>query len=405
MILKGKHRLFLAASGEAALKIAADQKIDLAYLDIRMPGLDGIETLTRLREIDPALEIIMVTAVNDVQKASQAIRRGARDYVVKPFDVARIQKLTEQAILKRTILLHGLSAQRSLKREEELVLGQSQKIKEIHHILKTIKEDEKVLILGEAGTEKEALARLVHTSSKERDFPFKALYLSHDMSFPEIKALLFGKESGQSTVEMKAQAGILEEARGGSVFIDNLECLPEEILKVLSEKQFTRLGGDNLIPLEARLIGGGAPDLFSQKRETFEFFSQVLLELPPLRERITDLPQLIEHYLDKYARLYGKNVVLSPLLSEALTGYSWPGNIRELENVLRKLVAFAKSGEIHLEDIPFDILLKGPGSPGSDFLIAFEKDFIETTLEKNQQDREKTAALLGVKPAVLETKI
>lgn len=405
LILEGKHKVFLAASGEASLKIISDQKINMVYLDIRMPGLNGLETLKRMKEIDPDLEVIMVTAVNEVQKASEAIKLGARDYVVKPFDVDHIQKLTEQILRKKSILKQGLAAQKNIYKEPRELIGQSEKITGISKTIQKLKNNERILILGEPGTEKELVASIIHSQSKRSDFPFKLVSLSQEMSLPEIKSLLFGKEKGASTVEIAAQSGLLEEAKEGSIFIDNLERLPKEIFKAIAAQKFARLGSATSIPLEARLMGGASPDFANRNKEAFDFFSEVLIEIPPLRERISDLPLLVNYFLEKQSAQYKKEIKIPPSVLDVLTSYSWPGNIQELEGLIKLVFLSSRSEEINLEDLPLDILLKAPGSLGSDFLSTFEKEYVRRVFENTNQDKERAASLLGIKPQVLETLI
>lgn len=356
LILEGKYKVLLAASGEGALKTITDQKVDLVYLDIRMPGLDGLETLKRMKEIDPELEIVMVTAVNDVQKASEAIKLGARDYIVKPFDVESVLKMTESILRRKMLLREG---EEITKRVPQLI-GQSEKMAKISRsIQKIAAEEARVLILGEPGTEKEVIAELIHRSSNRADFPFQTLNLSAQRSSSEIKIKLFGTAKGSTTVELRKITGLLEKVRGGTVFLNHIEYLPAEIISEL--------------PTEVRLISGSnLIDLSEKSKEIFDFFSEVLISIPPLRERISDLPLLINHLLERFSEKYGKEVSeVSPEALEALSNYSWPGNIAELEALMGKLAIAIPSNKITTEDLPIDILLCSSGAPGSEYLEKF----------------------------------
>lgn len=353
LILEDKYKVLQAASGEAALKNAADQKIDLVYLDIRMPGLDGLETLKMLKNIDPDLEIIMVTAVNDVQKASQAVKLGAREYIVKPFDVNNVLKLTEQILRRKSILSEGEEIQKKTGKRAPELIGQHEKIIKILKTIEKIKNDEKVLISGEAGTEKELVARIIHEKSGRADLPFRSIHLSYEMSLLEIKSLLFGREKG---------AGLFEQAKSGTVFINNLESLPEEIFKT--------------IPIEARLIGGANSDPSVKNKGFFEFFSAALIEIPPLRERTSDIPLLVNHFLKKLNAQYGIEVKISIPALEALAAYSWPGNTQELESLMERLVLSCANNQISLENLPIDILLETTEGSGSGFISTFEREYI-----------------------------
>lgn len=390
LILEGKYKLFLAASGEAALKITVDQKIDLVYLDIRMPGLNGLETLKRIKEIDPSVEVIMVTAVNDVQKASEAVKLGAKDYIVKPFDVDVILKMAETVLRRKSLVREGKEAQKTTPQ----LIGQSEKIIEITKIIEKIaSKDLRVLILGEPGTEKEIVAELIHTGSPRAASPFRVYDLSAQLSPSEIRTNLFGMGKGSTTIELEKISGLFEEARGGTVFLNHIEYLPPDLTAFQT--------------VEARLIAGSNLAEFPEKsRESFDFFSEVLITLPPLRERTSDLPLLIKYYLDKFSEKYGKEgMEISPEAEELFSNYAWPGNTEELESLLERLVITAPDAKINTADLPFDLLLKSPGAPGSDYLSAFEKDYIQKVFDSTGRDQEKTSALLGIGPALLESKI
>lgn len=406
LILEDKYKVLQAASGEAALKTAADQKVDIVYLDIRMPGLDGLETLKRIKEIDPGLEIIMVTALNDVQKANQAVKLGARDYVVKPFDVHNILKLTEQILRKKSILGEGNEVQKKTAKSALELIGQNEKIVRIQKSIDKIKKDERVLILGEAGTEKETIARIIHQKSDRAHFPFRSIYLSQERSPREIKAMLFGQGKGSTTIDLEAKVGLLEEAKDGTLFMSNLESLPEDIFKTISSLKFSRLGPSSRpIPIEARLIGGANLDLSLKNKGLFDFFSAVFIEIPPLRERSSDIPLLVNRFIEKQNTRYGKDMKITPPALEALINYSWPGNTQELEYLMERLALACSDHQILLEDLPLHILLKTSQGAGSNFLSTFEKEYIQSIFEKSGKNKEKTAAFLGVNPILLETKL
>jgi two-component system response regulator AtoC len=371
-----------------------------------MPGLNGLETLKRIKEITPFLETIMVTAVNDIQKASEAIKLGARDYVVKPFEVEQIIKITEQLLRKKSILNEGTKASSAQEKTPPQLLGQSDKILKVLDDIEKIKKDERVLILGEAGVEKEAAARILHEKSSRSNFPFLAFSLSEEMPLSKIRNILFGQEKGASTVDLKSQSGILEQSREGTLFIDNLECLPEEIFKAFSSLEFSRTGSSTKSPIQSRLIGGGASDLAVRNKEIFNFFSQILIEIPPLRERISDLPILVNNFIELFSSRYQKELKITPSALSALSDYPWPGNVMELESLIERFFLFpGASREIRPEDLPLDILLKSSGNIGGDFLSRFEKEYIRTVFEKSGKDKEAASLLLGINPTVLETKI
>jgi DNA-binding NtrC family response regulator len=404
LILEGRYKLFLAASGEAAVKMVADQKFDLVYLDIRMPGMDGLETLRKIKSIDADTEVIMVTAVNDIQKASEAVRHGAHDYVVKPFDVDRISNLTEQVLRRKSILHQGGQSHKNLIKIVPELVGQGEKIVSVLNTIDKIKDDERVLIVGEAGTEKEIIARLIHEKSGRSSFPFVSANLYAHLPLQKIRNSLFGFGKGESTANLEGRSGLFEQARKGTLFINNLETLPQEIFETITELEFSRGASTAKIPIEARIIGAALPGLEQKSRQIFDFFSQILIEVPPLRERSSDIFLLINHLLEKYSLQYEHEIKIDSPALEVLTNYSWPGNTRQLENLLERLVFSNPGNSITLNDLPLDILLNGSPA-GSEYISVFEKEYIKKALEQNHGNKEKTAAFLGVPPVFLDTKI
>lgn len=381
LILEGRYELLLAASGEAALKIIADQPVDLAFLDIRMPGLNGLETLRQIKELNPAVEIVMVTAVNDVSKANEAIRHGARDYVVKPFDVNGILKLTEQLLRRKAILAEGSRLKQAAQVGIELFSLQG--------ALDQVKGAKRVLLIGETGTEKAGFARLLDPNCQ-------VLSLSSDLPLSRIKTLLFGRDQGASTADLQSETGILERGKNGTIFIDNLELLPAELLTKLKSASFTREGGETKIDFTGRLIGGA--------RKKIDSFADLEIALPPLRERPADIPLLLNFFLEQFNSLYGREVKIELAAIEALSGYSWPGNIEELKQVVTRLVLGARGQTAGLNDLPLAILAKEGRPAEGDYLAEFEKSYIGRIMEATANQPDAAAAILGIAPQVLAAK-
>ncbi|MDI6731395.1 MAG: sigma-54 dependent transcriptional regulator [Candidatus Margulisbacteria bacterium] len=404
LILTGLYQVQTAASGEAALKIISGQKFDLAFLDIRMPGLDGLETLKKIKEIDPNLEIIMVTAVNDMRKASEAIKLGARDYVIKPFDVNQILKLIEKILLRKSLLGESHALLHSFPLKCRDLIGQSEKFLALLETAAKMKGSQPVLILGEMGTEKETLAEFIHNSSLSKGI-FLKLVLSSEMPPQKIKALLFGQEKGSNVVELQGQSGLLELAKGGTLYIENLDALPAEISKILPSGQFIRNGGTASLPIEARIIASACPDFASKNQFLAEFFDSHVLSIPPLRERLADIPLIIDRLLEKFSTIYKTEHLFTPAAREALANYLWPGNVLELESVIERIFLTAPVKEIDVINLPIDILLSFSSGAGGNFLPAFEEGYVQKIFKKNHSDKDKTAAILGVNPAFLESRI
>lgn len=397
LILEEKYKVVLAASGEAALKAVSDQKLDMAYLDIRMPGMDGIEALARIREIDPDLEVVMVTAVNDVQNASKAIKIGARDYVVKPFDVDHILKLTEQILSKKAIQKEKVTAQ---KKTADFV-GLDNVLKAVSKI----KNDERVLILGEPGTEKEIVASIIHEKSDRSKAQFTSTHPSSLISLKELTTLFLGQGKGATIAELTGKSGLFEQLKSGTLFIDNLEALPSSVALAISNGEFSRDGSQTKIKIEARLVAGAMPDLAEKNRALFDLFAARVINIPPLRERSGDLPLLIKHFANKYNDEYGKDISFSPDTIDALSAYQWPGNTQELACLIERYVLSMNKRIVEVEDLPLDVLLKTTHGAGSEFISKFEKEYIQKVYEEKGKNKAKTASFLGITPTVLEVKL
>lgn len=373
LILSDKYNVMVAASGEAALKYLEDNDISLVYLDIRMPGMNGIETLQRIKMLKPSQEVIMVTAVNDVQRASEAIKLGARDYVVKPFDVKQIQKMTEDLIRRKGLL--EVSKSVTLP-EEEALIGTSERIARIRESLPKLKKKTSgVLILGEEGVEKEDVARALSESG------FTALDLK-ELRPAQIKELIFAEKAGK-----------------GVLFIDNIELLPRELQKILSESE-----------LSQRLVCGTSLNLKEQdfNKALFEKISEDVIDIPPLRERLTDIKVMARAYLERANLKYNKSLKdISPEALDLLVSYSWPGNVSQLKELIENLVLSCGFPIVQPEDLPLSIIIeKESFSPVSleDLYSKFEQELLRYVLSKTGS-KQRAAEVLGIKSAVLEAKL
>jgi two-component system response regulator HydG len=327
----------------------------------------------------------MVTAVNDVRKASEAIQRGARDYLIKPFDVEAIIRMTER-ILRR----------KALARESDLLTGQARpqligRSEKIESVIQQAKKlaagDTRVLIEGEPGTEKEEIARLIHENSPRRELPFKSFYLSSALPAETTRARLYGRESGRTTAELKKESGLLDEVRGGTLFLSRIEQLKGKPPATA-----------------ARLIGAtDRSDLAAVNREIFDHFAEAVLTIPPLRARLGDLPVLVERYLAQFNRQHGRRISrTAPAALEIMAAYHWPGNTMELRLMIERAVLKAAEEEIAVHDLPLDLLLKNGKAHGRDYPALFEKSYIKKLREVSGLDRAGLAAVLQVKASYLE---
>jgi DNA-binding NtrC family response regulator len=394
LILEGKYKVVTAASGEGGLKFATDQKIDLAFLDIRMPGLNGLETLARIKKIDPTIEVIMVTAVNDVQKASEAIKLGARDYIIKPFDVEAVLKMAENILRRKALMREGTNLQKVVQKKTPELIGHNDQIVKINNFIENLPaKNIRVLILGETGTEKEVVARLIHEKSHRAAAPFIAFNLSAQMTAKEIALKLFGQGKGSTVVDLEKNSGLIDEAREGTVFINNIEYLPIDLLKNFS---------DNL----GLIAGCSLANFAEQSKELLAYFADTKIELPPLRNRQTDLGLLINYHLEKLGEKHGLEIKpLAPSIEEIFSRYDWPGNTVELIATLERIVLKLATNTIELADLPIDLVLNQPGSPGRDYLSHFEKEYINNIYSFAGKNKEKASAILGINPSLIEAKL
>ncbi|MBU0502635.1 MAG: sigma-54 dependent transcriptional regulator [bacterium] len=399
LVLEGKYKVITAASGEAGLKAASAQKINLVFLDFRMPGMNGLETLKRLKEIDSSLEVIMVTAVNEVEKASEAVKLGAHDYIVKPFDVDHLLNITEQTLRRKSLVAEGLAAQKKASQKNAVLVGQAEAIVKIVETVKTIKDEQKVLIIGEAGTEKELIAKTIHEQSGRAKEPFKIFSISPSLTKNQIINALFGWERGSTTADFKSKTGLFEEAAAGTLVINNAAALPQEAQAAIKLGKFSRQGQTNdEIKLEARLI-------FLEESDSKKNQAEIKLELPPLRERYLDLPLLIENFLEKFNHHYGEKVTFDKKTIELLANYSWPGNTIELEGLIERLVLLTKPASNIIKSLPLEILLANGSEAGADILANFEKEYLRKIYSMLGKNKQKTAEFLGVTPMLLDAKL
>jgi len=407
LILNKEFKVVTAASGEAALKKIIDEKIDLVYLDIRMPGMSGMETLKRIKEIDPGIEVIMVTAVNDVGGAAASVKLGAKDYIVKPFDV--------NDILNRTRSFAIAMQTKAIKppRGEELI-GNSRQILNIKRTVEQlINDDSSVLICGEKGLEGGQIADIISSESGKH-------LMKLNVSLELRSSTIFGRERGSFTSEFEKNEGLLEKANGGILFIRNIELLSGDIQaslgEALSKKEFSREGSFSSIPVDVRIIAESSVNLKDLAKEgkfdkkLFDAISETVIEIPPLRMRESDLPLLINERLDVLSAIYDRNIKVSAEALDILAGYPWPGNMAELSNTMESIVLSLGKETLDPEDLPLDILMRS-SSGGRPYTTLdniegrLERSHILDVYKKAGESKEKASAMLGIQQKTLESKI
>src|SRR5919201_40091 len=424
-ILKRDYRVLRVASGEAALPILQREDIDLVLLDVRLPGISGFEVLRIVKENYSLVEIIMISAINDIETAVQAMKHGAYHYVTKDFDYDQLRSLvrnaSERQDLNRQVLT--LSAQVADQTEREFIVGPSKATRDIIDLVhKIAKLSATVLILGESGTGKELLARLIHREAGDAEAPFIAVNLA---AIPRelAESTLFGHERGAFTGAHRKQLGKFELASGGTLFLDEVGDLrldlQAKLLRAIQEGEIERVGGTKPIKTEFRLIAATTIDLEKAVKEgrfredLFYRFNVSPIKLQPLRERTEDIPQLAEFFLHRYNTRFRKRIqgITEPTMA-ALKKYWWPGNIRELENLIERLVAVSDKDFISEEDLPLDFYFSGlePADRGGESLFeeatnTFERNFILRALEKCGWNVTATAEYLGVPLSTLKYKM
>ncbi len=410
-----------AANGEAGLALLENEVFDAALLDLKMPGLDGLAVLQKLREGGPSLPVIMMSAHGDIRDAVSAMKLGAVDFLVKPFDPAELVIRLDKAIADSLLIRMARLGQRldASSSASTAWLGDDPAMKDILRLLRRVAPTPStVLITGESGTGKEVIAREIHRLSPRAAGPFVPINVS---AIPDtlLESELFGYEKGAFTGAENRKPGLFELASGGTLFLDELGEMPlimqVKILRVLQDRTIMRVGGSRAIPIDVRIIAATNRNLEEavrslKFREDLYFRINVIrLHLPALRERPRDIAPLVGLFLARFAREMGRPV--TGISSEALrliSDYSFPGNIRELENSIERAVILCETDTLQ----PSDFALKEraqasiqESSPAMRSVRDAERQAVIASLSRNGGHREKTAAELGISRRTLLTKI
>jgi two-component system nitrogen regulation response regulator GlnG len=349
--------------GDSALRAFAEAPFDLVFLDIRMPGMDGLTALGKLRELRADAQVIVMTAHGTMETAIQAMQRGAYDYLAKPFDLDEVLLLAERALAARRLTQEVARLRSGLREVWEFgaLIGRHPRMQEVYKTIGRIAaSDVTVLLRGESGTGKELVARAIHHYSRRAGRPFVAVSAA---AIPGtlLESELFGHERGAFTDAKERKLGKLELAHGGTLFLDEIGDMPPDLqtklLRALQERTIERVGGHEPIRVDVRVLAATNRDLEAMMREgrfredLFYRLNVVAVNLPPLRERRRDIPLLVEHFLSKYAAELGERGV-APEALDRLVGHDWPGNVRELENVVQRAMVMATAGVVLPEHLP-----------------------------------------------------
>jgi DNA-binding NtrC family response regulator len=424
-ILRRDYRVLRASTGESGLAILNRDTIDVVLLDVRMPGINGLDVLREIKETQHLVEVIIISAITEVETAVQAMKLGAYHYITKDFDydavLSLVRNASERTDLHRKVM--SLSAQVADERERPFVVGPSRSVREILDLVRKIAGlSATVLILGESGTGKELLARMIHRESDRAEGPFMPVNLA---AIPGelVESILFGHEKGSFTGAVRQQIGKFELADRGTLFLDEIgELKPDvqaKLLRALQESEIDRVGGGHSIKVDLRVIAATNVDLEKAVREgrfredLYYRINVIPMKVPPLRERIEDLPDLAAFFISRYNAKFRKQVRgIEESTMGALQAYPWPGNIRELENLMERLVAVSDKEWIGDEDLPYEYHLATLTRPEqvTDGLFdraceMFERNFILKALEQARWNVTATARHLGMPLSTLKFKM
>ena len=403
MILSAEgYSVTTAASGEAALKFVRDHHYDLVLTDLKMTGMDGIELLTRLSGLDSSIIVILLTAHGSIESAKEALRRGAFDYLEKPYDREQLLATVARALSKLDALdLEIISASSEMETVKKM-------------ILKVARSSSTVLIRGESGTGKELIARAIHTQSQRAQEMFQAVNCAA-INENLLESELFGHERGAFTGAHAEKKGLFEVADRGTLFLDEIGeldiTMQAKLLRALQEREIRRVGGTRAIKIDVRVVAATNRDLRQMTqdgrfRDDLYYRLNVLsIDVPPLRERREDIPTLIEFFLKKHTRNTSRLVRgLAPDARRVMENYSWPGNVRQLESAIERAILLAESDLITVEDLPLEVrqesrpvaetAFKLPAG-GIDFEDV-ERNLILQAMERTDYNITKSAKLLGV---------
>ena len=406
-----------AENGAQALNRLQERKWDLILLDIKMPGMDGMELQQRIVEIDKEATIIFITAHATIESAVKALKRGAFDYVTKPVDPDYLSHVVTNALKARTLLQENERLRESLTvvSSSDEIVGDSPQMKKIFDLIETVaRTDTTVMIRGESGTGKELVARAIHARSARRFFPIVPVNCGA-LAEGLLESELFGHERGAFTGAHYRRKGKLELANGGTLFLDEVGNISPktqmDLLRVLETRQFTRVGGNEVITVDFRVVGATNTDLEQAvkqgvfREDLFYRLNVFTINLPPLRERRTDIPMLVDHFIGKYALQMNKPI--KGLTSEAMdsvVGYTWPGNIRELENAIERAMVVGTAPYLNPADLPFNLSENGQRIREGT-LDDIERAYIIEVLEKNAWNISRSAQELAIDRVTLYHKI
>jgi len=423
---KKGYQIFAASSGKEGIEITKNEPVDIILSDFKMPDLNGIEVLEQVKKMNPEISFVIVTAYGTVENAVKAMRLGAFDYISKPVDLDELDLMIERIIEHKNLKSENqlLKTQLQEKYKISSLVSQSQKMEEVINVAARVADSKAtVLITGENGTGKEVLAKAIHYMSSRKEKPFIAVNVPA-LTETLLESELFGHDKGAFTGADKMKKGRFEIANGGTLFLDEVGDIPQSIqvklLRVLQEHQFERVGGTEKIEVDVRIIAATNKELEQKikdgtfREDLYYRLNVVSIKIPPLRERKEDILPMIESFIEKYRKENNKEKLeVSKEVVDTLMKYNYPGNVRELENIIERAVVLTRSKVITLNDIPMNIKgFKEEKSIGSldegtltEQVEALEKQLIFDALQQSGGNQTKAGKLLGLTERNLRYKL
>ncbi len=416
---RANHQVRAAESGRAALTLLREQPAELIISDVKMPDMDGIQLLRAVRDFLPDVAVVMMTAFATVETAREAFKLGADDFIQKPFDIDELKLIVEKALERQRLLQENRAFKRAQQERGRLdnIIGRSPRMQAVYQMIETVAGVQStVLITGESGTGKEMVARAVHDRSPRADKPFMPINCG---AFTEtlLESELFGYVRGSFTGATANRKGLFEAADKGTIFLDEIgEMSPTmqvKLLRVLQERKVRPVGAHEETTIDTRVIAATNRDLAAMvkqgafREDLFYRVSVIPIELPPLREKREDIPELVEHFVQKFCTLTGRNLSVSEKVMELLEHYSWPGNVRELEHTIERAVALERTDRIQPEALPQAITNYNPARIASSAfdlpdegvnLVAhldhLEKNYLLEALQRTGGNQTRAAEIL-----------
>ena len=422
MLKKEDYRVSLASNGEEVLKLLERDIIDLILLDIRMPKMDGITALKKIKALSPETIVIMITAYASADTAIKAMKEGAYDYITKPFKIEEIKLIISNALERKNLQKENVLLKQVVRDRYHFdnIIGQSPKMMALYDLLeKAGPTKTNILITGESGTGKELVAKALHYNSPRKDRPFVTLNCG---AIPEtlIESELFGHMKGAFTDAIATKKGLFEVADEGTLFLDEISELPllmqVKLLRVLQDREFKRVGGTEDIRVDVRIIAATNKDLEEGVREKrfredlFYRLNVIQIKLPPLREKREDIPVLAAHFLKKFSQELNKSLSrISPEALQILLDYDYPGNVRELQNIIERAVALESTEELTPQNLRsyldehlqlkkgiFDLDIPSEGLDLEKLVEEIERTLLVKALNKTNGIKKRAAELLRI---------